>query len=560
MDLVVVVAATLFGFAFAQMRLPPFVGYLAAGFVLRAFGFASTPVIEEIADIGLLLLLFAIGLKLRLRSLAQPTVWGTATVAALAIIAVVAGLLTAVGGAGLPLVGGMSAGQVLLVGFALSFSSTVFAVKTLEEQGEQASLAGRVAIGILIVQDLFAVAFLAMSQGALPSAWAVALLAGLVVLRPSAGWLLDRAGRGELRLLLGFTLAVVVGGGGFALVGLKPDLGALVVGALLSSSPRAEELAGQLLGLKDLLLVGFFLSIGLGSAPTWGALGVAVLAVALIPVKTVVFFAVLTRLRLRARTSLHTSLTLSNYSEFGLIVAAVGVEGRWLSADWLAALAAAVSLSFALAAPLTVLRYRIYERLRERLARFERTPLRSEDALIEPGAAEVLVFGMGRVGTGAYDEMVERRGQVVLGIERSRGRIDAHVTAGRRVLRGDATDLDFWERIRLGSACPRLVLLAMSDHQANLEAVRRVRRFAPEATVAAAARWPDEVAELEGAGVHVARDLFGEAGQGLADDALSLSSSPRAGDPKHGRRGDGAPVGRTGTGTSTASARPAAGR
>ncbi|MBW3604925.1 MAG: cation:proton antiporter [Actinobacteria bacterium] len=535
MELVVVAVAVTFGFAAAQVRLPPFVGYLAAGFALGAFGFESTPVIEEIADVGVLLLLFGIGLKLRLRSLAQPTVWGTAVIAALVTVAVVGGLLMAVGGTGLPLVGGMGAGQALLVGFALSFSSTVFAVKTLEEQGEQTSLAGRTAIGILIVQDLFAVAFLTASEGTLPSVWAVALLAGLVVLRPLAGWLLDRAGHGELQLLLGFTLAVVVGGGGFALVGLKPDLGALVVGALLASHPRAKELADRLLGLKDLLLVGFFLSIGLGGTPTPSALGVAILAVALIPLKSVVFLATLTRLRLRVRTSLHTSLTLSNYSEFGLIVAAVGVEQGWLAADWLAALAVTVSLSFALAAPLSALRYRIYERLRGRLARFERRPLRSEDALIEPEAAEVLVFGMGRVGTGAYDEMVERRGRVVLGVERLGDRVEAHTQAGRRVLRGDATDLDFWERIRLGSPHPNLVLLAMSDHQANLEAVQRVRAFVPEAMIAAAARWPDEVAELEDAGVHVARDLFGEAGQGLADDALSLSPRTPTGEPQRRR-------------------------
>jgi predicted Kef-type K+ transport protein len=534
MDLVVVAAAVVFGFVAAQMRLPPFVGYLAAGFALRAVGFESTPVLEEIADVGVLLLLFGIGLKLRLRSLAQPTVWGTAVITALTTIAFVAGLLLALSGTELPLVGGVDVGQALLVGFALSFSSTVFAVKTLEEQGEQGSLAGRVAIGILIVQDLFAVAFLTASEGSLPSVWAVALLAGLVALRPLAGWLLHRAGHGELQLLFGFTLAVVVGGGGFALVGMKPDLGALVVGALLASHPRAKELADRLLGLKDLLLVGFFLSIGLGGAPTYGAVGMALLAVLLIPAKTVVFFAVLSRLRLRARTSLHASLTLSNYSEFGLIVAAVGVEAGMLSADLLAALAVAVSLSFALAAPLTTMRYRIYELLHDRLAPFERAPLRAEDALIEPDPAEVIVFGMGRIGTGAYDELVTRRGDVVLGIEQLRDRVDAHTAAGRHVLGGDATDLDFWERIRLGNPHPELIVLTMSDHNANLAAIRRVRTFVPDAMIAAAARWPDEVAELEEAGVHVARDLFGEAGQGLADDALLLSATERTGEPRPG--------------------------
>lgn len=73
----------------------------------------------------------------------------------------------------------------------------------------------------------------------------------------------------------------------------------------------------------------------------------------------------------------------------------------------------------------------------------ERTPVRPEDALIEPEAADVLIFGMGRVGTGAYDEMVARRGRVVLGVERLEHGIDAHTKAGRRIRRGDAVDLDF---------------------------------------------------------------------------------------------------------------------
>ena len=532
MELVVVIAALAFGFLSALARLPPFVRYLAAGFALQALGYEVTPVIERIADIGLLLLLFGIGLKLRLRSLGQPTVWGTALVVAIATVVVIGGGLTLLGGSALPLVGGMDAGTALLVGFALSFSSTVFAVKTLEEQGEQTSLAGRVAIGVLIVQDLFAVAFLTASQGTLPSVWALALIAGLFVVRPLAGWLLDHAGHGELQLLIGFTLAVVVGGGGFELVGLKPDLGALVVGALLASHRGAKELAARLLGLKDLLLVGFFVSIGLGGTPTVSAMSIALAAVLLIPLKTAAFLAVLTRLRLRVRTSLHVSLTLSNFSEFGLIVAAVGVEQGWLAPDWLAALAVAVSVSFALAAPLIAMRYRIYERLRERLVPLERAPLRPEDALIEPEPAEVIIFGMGRVGTGAYDEMVARRGPIVLGVERLGDRVKAHIEAGRRVLRGDALDLDFWERVRLGSH-PDLILLAMGDHRANLETVRKVREFLPDALIAAVARWPDEVVELERAGVDVARDLFGEAGQGLADDAMMSSEPGSTALPQH---------------------------
>ena len=132
-----------------------------------------------------------------------------------------------------------------------------------------------------------------------------------------------------------------------------------------------------------------------------------------------------------------------------------------------------------------------------------------------------MVFGMGRVGQGAYDEFVRRNGDVVLGIDRHDDAVADNVQRGRNVLRGDALDRDFWERLRVRPGL-ELAVLAMGDHDANLEAARRVKAFLPDARIAAAALYPDQVAELQIAGVDVARNLYGEAGQGLADDAADL--------------------------------------
>ena len=128
---------------------------------------------------------------------------------------------------------------------------------------------------------------------------------------------------------------------------------------------------------------------------------------------------------------------------------------------------------------------------------------------------------MGRVGAGAYDELVVRRPEVVLGVDRRDATVEANAGAGRNIIRGDALDLEFWDRLRLHPGV-ELVVLAMGDQAANLEAVRRVKDFLPDVSIAAAGSYADEVGELEAAGVHVARNLFGEAGQGLADDACDL--------------------------------------
>lgn len=521
MDIAVILAAFGLGFVAAAVNLPPLVGYLVAGFALHAFGYESTAAIEQVADLGVLLLLFGIGLKLRLSTFVRPEVWAGATIHMALATAALGAVFLGLGAIGLPLATGLSTGQALLVGFALSFSSTVFAVKALEERNESESLQGRIAIGILVVQDVFAVVFLTLAVDTPPSWWAIPVVIAVIGARPLYGWLLDRSGHGELLVLLGFALAVGVGAEAFGEVGLKPDLGALVVGATLASHRRAAELADRLLGYKDLLLIGFFLSIGLGGAPGPAAFGVAAIALALLPLKTGGYTAMLMRFRLRSRTAWHASVTLADFSEFGLIVAAVGVERGLLDQQWASAIAVAVAASFAIAAPANTARYLLFRRMSGWLTRRERHPIRKDDALIEPGPARLVVFGMGRVGAGSYDELVRREGDVVIGIDRRDDTVSANAEAGRRVVRGDALDNDFWERVQFGPGVD-LVVLAMSDHQANLEAVRRVRSFLPSVRIAASAQHHDEVAELERAGVDVARNLYGEAGQGLADDACDL--------------------------------------
>jgi glutathione-regulated potassium-efflux system ancillary protein KefC len=521
MDLTLVLVAFAFGFAATVVRLPPLVGYLAAGFVLHAFGEESSDGIELIADVGVLLLLFGIGLKLRLRTLARPVVWAGASIHAAMTTACIGALMLGLGAIGLPLAADLSIREAALVGFAFSFSSTVFAVKALQERNETTSLQGRLAIGILVVQDIFAVVFLTAAVDTPPSIWAIPVVLAVIAARPVYAWFIDRSGHGELLLLLGLALAIGVGAESFDQVGLKPDLGALVVGLTLASHPRAPELASTLLDFKDILLIGFFLSIGLGGTPGVSEVVIAVIVLLVLPIKTAGFVAVLSRFRFRARTSWHSSISLATYSEFGLIVAVVGVDHDVLDQRWTSAIAVAVALSFALAAPLNTARYTVYARLSPLLGRLERQPVQPDDALIDPIDAQIIVFGMGRVGAGAYDELVRRRGSLVVGVDRTADAVLQNSAAGRDVIRGDALDVEFWGRLCLD---PRieLVVLAMSDHAANVAAVRRVKEFLPDVRIAATATHTDEIMELEEEGVDVARNLYGEAGQGLADDACDL--------------------------------------
>lgn len=512
--------AFVLGFGAQRVNLPPLVGYLLAGFALGGLGVEGSEALDLIADLGVLLLLFGIGLKLKPKTLARPVVWAGTSIHMVGWIALVTPVLLGLGMLGVPLVDNAGFGEALLVAFALSFSSTVFVVKTLEATNDESSLAGRVAIGTLVMQDVLAVVFL-VAVGGVPSIWAIPIIAAVVALRPLWMWLLDRANYGELLLLFGLVLALGVGAAVFDAVGVKPDLGALLVGMLLASHPKAGDLASELLGFKDVLLIGFFLSIGLGDLPDGASLTVVALLLALLPLKTAGHLLLLPRFRLRARTVWHTSVTLAEYSEFGLIVVAVGVEEGLLAPAWATVLAVLIAVSFALAAPLNRRRYDLYARHGSRLEQLERRPVHPDDAVIDPGDATVLVFGMGRIGEGAYDELVVAQEGRVTGVDRSQTVVDRHQDAGRHVVRGDALDSEFWERVRLHPEV-KLAVLATNEHAANLEAIRRLREHLPDVAVAAIASHAEEVDGLRDAGVTVARDLYEEAGQGLADDACAV--------------------------------------
>jgi len=324
---VILSLALALGLAARQMGLPPLVGFLAAGFMLAGFGFAPGGELEVIADLGVYLLLFGIGLKLDLRGLLRPQIWATASLHTLITVAALTPGVLGLGALGLAAFAGVNLQAALVVAFALSFSSTVFAIKVLEEKGETEALHGRIAIGILIMQDLFAVIFMTVSAGKLPSPWALALLA-LPLARPILLRIMSRCGHAELVVLMGLLLSIGAARL-FELVGLKPDLGPLIIGIVVAGHPKSSEFAKSLLGFKDLFLTGFFLSIGLAGVPGPAELLAAVLLVLVTPLKVALFFWLLVRLDLRARTSLLTSFSLANYSEFGLIVAAVGAKSGW---------------------------------------------------------------------------------------------------------------------------------------------------------------------------------------------------------------------------------------
>lgn len=501
-----IAGALIFGLLVWRIGLPPLVGFLLSGFAFSALGAQPSPLLGDLAHAGVLLLLFAVGLKLRFKSLFRFEVWGTA-VAHLVLVGGVAGLaLISFAGAGWALAAAAAA--------AIAFSSTVFAAKVLDAHRELRAVHGRIAIGILIIQDLVAVAVLAALSTRSVSPWSAVLLA-LPLLRPLAGRLLDIVDHGELLVLFGAVLAITVGGAGFERLGLSPELGALLLGTMLAGHARAEELGGMLWGLKEFLLVAFFLNIGLAGTPSWASVGAAVGLLLLIPVKAGVLFALLLALGLRARTGFLAALSLATYSEFGLIVVAAAVGEGLLGRNWLVVSALALAMSFLVAAPLNVFAHRIFARVGPWLENFERDKRHPDDEPVHLGSAEILIVGMGRVGTGAYDYLRERK-ELVVGMDSDPGKLERHRAEGRRVVYADAEDIGFWHSLQFGRL--RAVMLALPDIDAKRAASRELRRCGFEGLVSATHVYPEERATIVDAGCDVTYNYFTEAGVGFARD------------------------------------------
>ena len=518
MDILWILFAFACGFGVKQLGLPPLIGYLAAGFMLNLYGVSMTPSLQGIADLGVTLMLFTIGLKLNVKDLLKPEIWaGTAVNTGLWTI-LFTGLAVFLGVLSAPYFSDLSFQSAALLAFALSFSSTVCVIKMLEESGEMTTRHGRFSIGILVMQDVIAVVFLVLAEGKIPSVWAL-LLPVLFFIRPLFGKVLTLSGHGELLVLSGFMFAV----GAhelFYLVNIKGDLGALIFGVLLSQHVKASELSKSLLGFKDIFLVGFFLSIGLVALPDVSMIITAVLLIPLLLLKLVMFYFAFSKLRLRSRTASLSSLLLTNFSEFGLIVMVVGVDLGLIGKEWLVILALSISISFVITCVYYHRAHTIYAHFKDILHRFESDKPLQEDIFFQPTQAEVLVIGTGRIGLGAYRALHREIGDRVWGMDANHERISQQIEEGLHVFEGDGESADLWSNFDVSRI--ELVLIATPATEDVRNVTEQLKLAGYQGKIAAIARFEDDRETLLGYGIDKVFDFFVEAGVGFAEDSLQL--------------------------------------
>ncbi len=494
-------AAYIAGLLASSLSFPPLVGYLLAGYALNYFHFEVMHNLTHLADIGIQLLLFTVGLKIKLSSLIRKEVLSVGGLHLLIVSAVSSSVFF---GLGEKITG------ALILGVSLAFSSTVLAIKVLEDNGEGSSFHGRDVLSILILQDIVAIALLAFAAGKHPSPWAACLLF-LPLLKPIAHYFLNHS-RAELRLLLGVFFALA-GGVAAESVSVTADIGALLTGMMLSSHAKSEDLANKIWGLKEMLLVAFFLQIGLADLPQQQDIIEALKLLLYLPMQGVLFFLLFILSGLRARTAFVCSLTLMTYSEFALITTDAMVGAKLLAPEWKSIISLAVASSLAIAAPLNRFSHQIFSVIEPYLSRYERKsahPDRLPDTL---GMAEWLVFGMGRTGLAAYITLHEQDKRVV-GFDSDPIVLEKMLQKKLRVVYADAEDCELWSRLPLDRL--KGIILTMPEFEVRCKTVQAIRAKAFNGQIGTLCFHSHEKRTLETLGANFVIHPFYEAGCQLA--------------------------------------------
>ena len=539
--------AFVFGALANRFRIPPLVGYLVAGVLVgpNTPGFvADAGLANELAEIGVILLMFGVGLHFSLKDLLS--------VRAIAVPGAIVqiGFATALG-AGLSWMLGWSMGAGLVFGLALSVASTVVLLRALQERRLIETERGRIAVGWLIVEDLAMVLALVLlpalagvlggqeqadvhSSGllSLPASYGIWGVVGitlakvaafvvvmLVVGRRVIPWILHyvaHTGSRELFRLSVLAIALGVAFGAAKLFGVSLALGAFFAGMIMSESELSHRAAEESLPLRDAFSVLFFVSVGMLFDPfSLFSNGLPILATLAIIVigKSLAAFVIVVAFGYPLATALMISASLAQIGEFSFILASLGTGLGVLPAEARDLILAGAIVSIFLN-PLIfslIVRGHKQEEVEEE-AQAERAKAK---ASIGPRIGHVILVGYGRVGKLIADRLAEKGAHFVV-VEADADRADEAEEAGLTVVRGSA--LEDRHLRAAGIIEARRLLIAVPEGFEGGAIHEHARHLNPDLQVIARAHSDAEVKHLEGLGVpHV---VMGE--RELAARMLSL--------------------------------------
>ncbi|MDP2546723.1 cation:proton antiporter [Oceanobacter sp. 4_MG-2023] len=462
------VLAALMGFVGLLMRQPLIVSFIAVGLVAGPSVLDivhSTAHITLLSELGIAILLFLVGIKLDvklIRSIGGVSVMtGLGQVAFTSIIGYLIGLAI-----------GLDQITSLYVAVALTFSSTIIIVKLLSDKREIDSLHGKIALGFLIVQDLVVVLAMivlatigigANHDGAsTTSIWNVAISGtGLVLLvvifvRYIANPLTEKLAQApELLVIYAIAQAALFAAIG-DLIGLGMEVGGLLAGVALASTPYRESIAARLAPLRDFLLLFFFIALGstldlslLGSHIT----GAIIFSLFVLIGNPLIVLVIMGAMGYRKRTGFLAGLTVAQISEFSLIFITMGISLGHVQADILGLVTLVGIVTIATSTYMITYSHQLYALFEPVIGLFERAGAPREQLIEQHTNAKhaVIIFGLGRLGT-AIAVRLQNQGIKVLGLDFNPTAIKRWNHLGLDTEYGDVTDAEFITELPLGQA------------------------------------------------------------------------------------------------------------
>ncbi|MBC7202126.1 MAG: cation:proton antiporter [Pusillimonas sp.] len=499
----ILIIAAMAGAIGLKLKQPLIITYIIVGILAgpAAFGFVSAhSQIELLAQIGITVLLFLVGLKLDLKQVRQ-----------LGPVALATGLgqlsFTIVIGFALIMLLGKPAVEALYVAVALTFSSTIIIIKLLSDKRELDSLHGRIAVGFLIVQDLaVVVAMMVMSAMGIEHANdSTAFVLGLLALKIITAvlcmyvlvkWVLPQiigAMARSQELLLVFAMAL---GTGLAAVGewagFSKEAGAFLAGFALASSGYRDAINARLSGIKDFLLLFFF--IHLGSQLDFSTLGdelfsSAVLSAFVLIGNPLIIMAIMGYMGYRKRTGFMAGLTVAQISEFSIIFIAMGISMGHIGQNALGLTTLVGLITIALSTYMILYSQKLYSVLSPLLGLFERrNPYRElavEQDTYGPVRPDVIVFGLGRYGT-RLAHGLKHAGLKVAGVDFDPQTAKANRRHGIPVHYGDGADEEFIGSLPLHPET--WIISTLPELEANTNLLRILHKHYPQERIAIVAR------------------------------------------------------------------------
>lgn len=485
---------------------PLIIGHIITGILVgpAVFHVAKSPdVLNLFSEIGIALLLFIVGLGLNPRAIKE--VGRTAALVGSAQVVLTGGLGYFVGQ-----LFGLSGTASLFLGASLAFSSTIIVLKLISDKKEQGRLYGKIAVGILLVQDIIAVSLLVFTSAGDNHSLNIGSLLGLILKAGVISWLMYSISTKLLprfhNLIAGsqeflFIFAISWGLGSAALfskIGLSTEIGALLAGICLANLSSAQEISAKLRPLRDFFLIVFFISLGsdLNLSGVSRNVGLVVASIGLaVIIKPLVTMAILGFMGYTKRTSFNVGISLAQVSEFSVVLIILAKTKGLIPDDLVSTVVFIALVSIAASTYMIVFTDRLFRYFEKYLGLFERRKGIAEPVI--EADYELVLFGYQRGGH-EFVNLFKKLGKKYVVIDYDPEIIDTLESKKINYLYGDATDAELLTEAGLQKA--KLIVSTIPDFDINVFLLNYLEQKNPHAVIILHGDDPTEAAKLYEAG------------------------------------------------------------